>query len=67
MKLMCIDSSGVFDYFIGYGIIAAIGLSIVLFLMGPIDKDLELEKLNQQLNPEIDEPVQPGSAVIENA
>jgi len=38
--------------FVGYGIITAIGLSIVLFLMGPIDKDLQLEKINRELNPE---------------
>jgi MFS transporter, ACS family, hexuronate transporter len=53
--------------FIGYGIVAAIGLSIVLFLMGPIDKDMKLDKLNQQLNPEIEETIQPGSAVVEKA
>lgn len=33
--------------FIGYGLVAAIGLSIVLFVMGPIEKD---EKLYQQSN-----------------
>ena len=49
--------------FIGYGIVAAIGLSIVLFIMGPIDKDLTLEKLNRELNPERPSAVETGSIV----
>ena len=47
--------------FIGYGIVAAIGLSIVLFIMGPIDKDQKLEKLNRELNPERPPTVETGS------
>jgi ACS family hexuronate transporter-like MFS transporter len=36
--------------FIGYGIIAAIGVSIILFLMGPIDQDAYLHKVDAEIN-----------------